>query len=135
MSGAESFFDTNILLYLLSGETAKADCAEELLAAGGVISVQVLNEFAAVAARKLSMSWAEIRDVLQPIRAVCRVEPLTIETHDQGLQLAERHGLSIYDAMIVASAMLSGCSVLYSEDMQHGRKFGRQLTIRNPFRG
>jgi predicted nucleic acid-binding protein len=92
MSGAESFFDTNILLYLLSGESDKADRAEVVLAKGGIISVQVLNEFAAVASRKLGMSYPEIREALETIRWVCKVEPLTLQTHDLGLQIAERYG-------------------------------------------
>ena len=133
MSAAEAFFDTNVLLYLLSADVAKADQAEALLAGGGVISVQVLNEFAAVATRKLALSWAEVRAVLSPIRAVCRVEAVTIQTHERGLALAERHRFPIYDAMIVASALLAGCGTLYSEDLQHGQRLGRQLTIRNPF--
>ena len=56
MSKADRFFDTNVLLYLLSKDTAKADRAEILLASGGVISVQVLNEFASVASRKLALT-------------------------------------------------------------------------------
>ncbi len=74
MSETEAFFDTNVLLYLLSGDASKADRAEALVVGGGVISVQVLNEFASVASCKLGMSWAEIREVLQTIRAVCRVD-------------------------------------------------------------
>jgi len=92
MPAAETFFDTNVLLYLLSEDTTKSDRAEELVANGGVISVQVLNEFAAVASGKLGMSWSEIRDVLTPIRAICEVEPLTIENHDHGIEIAERYG-------------------------------------------
>ena len=121
------------MLYLLSADTAKADRAEELLASGGIISVQVLNEFAAVASRKLRMSWPEIREVLAQVRAVCNVEPMSVDTHDRAAQLAERYGLSIYDALIVAAALLAGCSTLYSEDMQNGQVIERQLTIRNPF--
>jgi len=107
MSGGEDFFDTNVVLYLLSADTAKADRAEELLALGGTISVQVLNEFVAVASRKLGMSWVEIREVLAQIRAVCAVEPVTVETHDRALRIAERYGLSIYDSLIVSAAVLS----------------------------
>ena len=55
MSAADVFFDTNVLLYLLSDDATKADRAESLLASGGTISVQVLNEFASVAAGKLAM--------------------------------------------------------------------------------
>jgi predicted nucleic acid-binding protein len=80
MSAAEAFFDTNVLLYLLSEDAAKADRAEELLASGGRISVQVLNEFAAVASRKLGLGWADIIEILGRVRAVCPVEPIAIET-------------------------------------------------------
>ena len=134
MSDAKHFFDTNIVLYLLSADQAKADRAEALLAEGGIISVQVLNEFAAVASRKLGMSWPEIREVLDQVRAVSSVEPLLVETHQRGLSVAERYDLSLYDALIVAAALISGCSTLYSEDMQHGQIIEGQLTICNPFR-
>jgi len=133
MSGGEDFFDTNVVLYLLSADPAKADRAEELLAIGGTISVQVLNEFVAVASRKLHMSWIEIREVLAQVRAVCAVEPVTIETHERALRLAERHGISIYDALIVSAALLANCKTLHSEDMQDSQVIERQLTIRNPF--
>ena len=133
MSAGEDFFDTNVVLYLLSADTAKADRAEELLALGGTISVQVLNEFAAVASRKLRMSWTEIREVLAQVRAVCAVEPLTLETHERALRIAERYRLSIYDALIVAAALLAKCQTLHSEDLQDGQVVERQLTIRNPF--
>ena len=133
MSDDKHFFDTNILLYLLADDEAKADRAEELLSAGGVVSVQVLNEFTSVATRKLSMSIADVREVLNTIRAICRVDPLTIETHDQGLEVAERHRFSLYDSMIVASALLGNCTTLYSEDLQHRQRIDERLTIVNPF--
>ncbi len=133
MNGGEDFFDTNVVLYLLSADAAKADRAEELLAIGGTISVQVLNEFVAVASRKLRMPWIEIREVLAQIRAVCAVESMTIETHEQALRIAERYGVSIYDALIVSAALLANCKTLHSEDMQDGQVIERQLTIRNPF--
>ena len=133
MSAAERFFDTNVLLYLLSGDDFRADRAESELSAGGVLSVQVLNEFASVASRKLKMSIAEIREVLAAIRAVCKIVPLSEETHDLGLQVAERHGLAIYDAMIVASALLAGCRTVVSEDMQDRQILEGRLEVRNPF--
>ena len=133
MTAAEVFFDTNVVFYLLSEDAAKADRAEELLATGGRVSVQVLNEFAAVASRKLGMGWTDIGEILTQVRAVCPVEPLSIETHERGLAIAARYGLSVYDAMIVASALLAGCKELFSEDLQHGQNFERQLTVRNPF--
>jgi predicted nucleic acid-binding protein len=133
MSGADASFDTNVVLYLLSADATKADRAEALLAAGGTISVQVLNEFAAVALRKLHVSWPEIREALEPVRAVCSVEPLSIQTHGQATKIAERYGLSVCDSLIAAAALLAGCKTLYSEDMQDGQVIERKLTIRNPF--
>ncbi len=127
------FFDTNVLLYLLSEDDRKADRAEAIIASGGIISVQVLNEFASVASRKLRMSYAEIRDVLATVRGVCQTQALTVDTHDRGLDIAERFGFSLYDSMIVSSALQSGCSVLYSEDMRHGQKIDAQLVVINPF--
>ena len=134
MSEADSFFDTNVLLYLLSKDAAKADRAEALLASGAVVSVQVLNEFASVASRKLAMTIAEIREILSTIRAACAVIPLDIETHDLGLDIAERHRFSIYDALIVAAAVRAGCAILYTEDLQQGQVI-EKLQIRNPFVG
>lgn len=134
MSAAERFFDTNILLYLLSADEAKADRAEKELGAGGIVSVQVLNEFASVASRKLNMSIAEIREALASIRGVCKLVPISEQTHDLGLQVAERYGLSVYAAMIVASALLAGCKTLLSEDMQDGQTLDGRLEVRNPLR-
>lgn len=134
MKGSEVFFDTNILLYLLSADSDKAERAETLLSERGTISVQVLNEFAAVAARKLGLSYPEIREILGPIRAVCAVEPITLEAHDLGLQIAERYGFSIYDSLIVAAALLADCRKLYSEDLQDGQVIEGTLSIQNPFK-
>ena len=132
MSG-RSFFDTTILLYSISSEEPRAAVAEKLLAKGGWISVQVLNEFNAVARRKLNMSWEETREALLAIRVLCESPtPLSIETHEAAVEIAARYGYSIYDALILAAALESECDTLYTEDMQSGQIIG-PLTIRNPF--
>ena len=128
-----SFFDTNVLVYIASGDAAKADRAEAAVAAGGAISVQVLNELANVARRKMQMSWAETHAFLTTLRELLTVHPVTLETHDTGLRLAERYGLSTYDAMIAAAALQAGCDTLWSEDMQHGMTLDEGLRIVNPF--
>lgn len=133
MSATESFFDTSVLLYLLSAEPKKADRVEELLAHRGVISVQVLNEFTAVATRKLGLSFAEIREVLGTVRTICDTHPLEIEHHDRGIEIAERYRFSLYDSIIIASALIAGCKTLYSEDLQHKQIIDKQLTVINPF--
>lgn len=127
------FLDTSVLVYLLSQDERKADRAEALLAARGIVSVQVLNELASVGIRKLGLTWRQVGDLIAAVRAACTVESLTEEGHDQARELAERYRLSFYDACIVSSALLAGCRVLYSEDLQHGFKVDRSLTLRNPF--
>jgi predicted nucleic acid-binding protein len=129
-----SFFDTNVLVYLMLHDDAKADAAERLVASGGTISVQVLNEIANVARRKRQRSWAEVRSLLQTLQDMLTVEPLTLGSHVLGLGLADRYRLSVYEGMIVASALLSDCDTLWSEDMQDGMVIEQQLLIRNPFR-
>jgi len=133
MSAVDAFFDTSVLLYLLSSDAAKSDRVETLLADRGTISVQVLNEFAAVAIRKLKMPLPEVREVLDTIRAVCDVETVTIETHDRALAIVERHGISLYDSLLIAAALIADCKVLYSEDLQHGQLIDRKLRVVNPF--
>ncbi len=132
MSG--SFFDTNVLVYLASGDPVKANRAEEVISGGGTISVQVLNEFTNVARRKMRMSWHEIQTFLSTLRDLLTVQSITVETHEAGLALAERYNFSTYDAMIAASAIEAGCDTLWSEDMQHGMALEKGLRIVNPFR-
>ncbi len=129
-----SFVDTNVLVYLASSNAEKADRAEAVIAQGGVISVQVLNELTNVARRKMGLAWPEIRDFLSALRGLLTVQPMTVETHETGLALAERYKLSVYDAMIVASALHAECDTLWSEDMQAGMEFDEGLRIVNPFR-
>jgi predicted nucleic acid-binding protein len=134
MSGVSAFFDTNVLLHEFSEDAAKAAASEDVIRGGGVISVQVLNEFANAGSRKLGLSWTVIRDILGEYRTNLTVVPVTIETHERGLYLVERYRLSVYDGMIVAAAVLAGCTTLYSEDMHNGLVIDR-LTIRNPYAG
>ena len=127
------FFDTNVLLYMASRDVAKADRAEQIVTEGGSISVQVLNELTNVARRKMQMSWPETRAFLSLIRGLLPVQPITVEVHETGLDLAERYRLSTYDAMIAASALHADCDTLWSEDMQDGLTIEERLRVRNPF--
>ncbi len=95
--------------------------------------MQVLNEFAAVASRKLKLTYPDIRDFLTTIRAIILVEPLSLATHDSALALAERYGFSFYDALIMSSALQAGCDRLYTEDLQHGQVIEQRLIVQNPF--
>lgn len=97
-------------------------------------SVQILNEFVSAARRKLLMSWSEVTEALAAIRILCPSPlPLTVETHEAALKIAEQHGYGIYDALVVATALEAGCETLYSEDLHEGQTVHGQVTIRNPF--
>jgi predicted nucleic acid-binding protein len=130
---ASAFYDSNTLLYMISSDATKAGRIEALLVGGGVVSVQVLNEFTAVARRKFSLPWPEIEVALDPIKEAFEVEPVTLETYDLAVTVAQRFGYTIYDSLIIAAALIAGCDTLYSEDMQHGQVVADRLTILNPF--
>ena len=134
MSG-RAFFDTNILVYVVGHRDKRTDTAEALLAGGGLVSVQVLNELANVSRKKLRMSWVEIDEVLAAIRGLCPFPvPLTADTHDAGRRIAAKYGYGMFDGLIAASALEAECDTLYSEDLQDGQVIDGRLTIRNPFR-
>ena len=129
------FLDTSVLVYAIGQQDARSARADELLDAGGVVSVQVLNELAAVAHRKLGMSWNDVAEALEAIRVLCPSPvALTVETHDAALRLSTRYGFHISDALIVAASIEAECSILYSKDLQHGQLIEGTLTARNPFR-
>jgi predicted nucleic acid-binding protein len=127
-------FDTNVLVYAFANNDAKRERAQQTLAIGGVISVQVLNEFVNVLRRKQRQEWSRIEAALVVVEKwFGSIRPLTLDTHRSAFVLARDDGIGIYDALIVAAALEGGCDTLFSEDMQHGRSFGG-LTIVNPFR-
>jgi predicted nucleic acid-binding protein len=130
-----AFFDSNIVLYSAGSDLGKAERSEALLALGGWISVQVLNEIANVSQRKMRHDWARTRALLDTVTGLVEVVDLTQPIHRRGLAMAERYRLSIYDGLIVAAALEIGCDRLYSEDMHHGLVVERRLRIENPFLG
>jgi predicted nucleic acid-binding protein len=126
-----NFFDANILLYTLD-DGPKGSTALTVLEPGGVISVQVLNEFAHVARRKLKMELPAILEVLGQFKESLEIVPVTRETHERAMEIVLSVQISTFDANIVAAAELAGCDVLYTEDLNHGQVIGR-VTIVNPF--
>ena len=126
------FLDTNVVVYLLAEDPLKAEHAEQLLADHPCISTQVVNEFISVCMRKLGLSRASAYESAHALMTHCEVLPVTATTIDHAMQIAERFGFSHWDALIVAAAQMSDCTVLYTEDMQHGQQIGK-LRLSNPF--
>jgi predicted nucleic acid-binding protein len=130
-----NFLDTNILIYGVAETGRKSEIAEQLMADRGAISIQVLNELASVLRRRFKMEWRKVLEIITTILTRCpEPQPITLEVHLRALRICERYALSIYDGLIVASALEAGCRVLYTEDLQHGQVI-EGLRIENPFVG
>ena len=132
---ARVFIDTNVFLYLLSADAAKADIVEALLTDAScvrAVSVQVVDEFVNVARNKARLDWSEIREYVALLRDACEIAPITDQEQDMALEIAERYRYRWYDSLIIASAVASGASLLLSEDLHDGQSIG-DLVIQNPF--
>jgi predicted nucleic acid-binding protein len=127
------FLDSNILVYLTSGDAQKASIVERLLAHEPTVSAQVLNEVTNVLKTKMRFEWPAIDGFIERIVFLSSVLPIDQQTNALARSLAARYGFAWYDALIVASALEGGCTRLLTEDMHHGLKIG-DLTITNPFR-
>jgi predicted nucleic acid-binding protein len=131
---ADIFLDTNVLVYANSQGDHRTAIARQLLLDGGVIGVQVLNEFASVARTQLGLTWAEVHEAIENIVILCpNPRSLSFETHLHALGLSERYGFSIWDGLIVAAAAEARCSMLLTEDLQHGQVV-EGVRIENPFK-
>lgn len=127
-----AFLDTNLLVYAQTADP-KGETARQVIAGGGTISVQVLNELANVLRRKFGLDWDEVAEALEDVKATLGpIRPITLETHTAALELSHQHGFSIYDSLIIAAALEAGCSRLLTEDLQAGRRI-QGLAIVNPF--
>jgi predicted nucleic acid-binding protein len=127
------FFDSNILIYAYTRAGEKTERAREVLSLGGMISTQALNETANILSRKFLVGWPRVGEIIDDILDTCPSPlPLSLETHRAALRICERYGYSVYDGLILASALEGGCKKLYSEDLQHGQVI-EGLRIDNPF--
>src|ERR1700685_4410520 len=105
------FFDTHVVIYAFGEGDLRNQTARALLGDGGVTGVQVLNEFVAIARRKLGFSWGEVSEALASIRILCpSITSLTLETHERALGIAQRYGYQIFDALVIAAALDAGSS-------------------------
>lgn len=128
-----AFIDSNILIYAVGEDDRRRAIADALIAQDAVVSAQVLAETASVLGRKFRLPVLSVERILVSITARVHCEPLTAETVLAAVRLSGRLGYSHYDSQVIAAAIATGCTVLYSEDMQHGQIVDGTLTIVNPF--
>lgn len=135
VSPNKCFIDSNIWLYALTEaqDARKHAIANQLLRATGfVISTQVINEVCRNLIKKASFSNAQIRGVINAFYKRCNVTCFDQNILINAIDIRERHQISFWDSLIVASAVSADAELLYSEDMQNGLLI-RDLTIVNPF--
>jgi predicted nucleic acid-binding protein len=131
---AKVFFDTNVLIYAVADDPRSTQ-AEELLASGGVLSVQILNEFASVARRKIQTSRKRRDEALNAFRVLCPSPiPSTVEIHNAALKIAEKHGYNIltrwrFECFPKSFPRTNGCGTQRASRSARRRKFGRRTKL------
>jgi len=132
---AKTFLDTNVVVYLYSGdEPEKRSAALALIEQDdSVVSTQVLSELANTLSRKFRLPFDVVAQAVAEVRDACTVIPVLPDTITQALTLAQKYKYSYYDSLILAAALSADCETLATEDMQHGQVIEGGLTIRNPF--
>lgn len=131
-----AFIDSNVILYGLGrNDPVKGPISRRLLAAPprAAISTQVLNECSQVLRRKWGLQPSQVAATLEELIDLTDVRIVGVLDIRMAWVLAERYGYSHYDCVILAAALSAECSVLYSEDMQHGQRIEGRLSIVNPF--
>jgi len=130
------FFDTNILIYLYAdNEQEKQAVCKEIInnADECVVSTQILNEINNVMIKKWKMSVETIKTLQEDIRRISEVVYINEDTIDKAIDLNARYGFSYFDCLMLASALESGCNIIFTEDMNDGQIIDGTLKILNPF--
>lgn len=133
MTLTNAFLDSNIIIYLIDTHLEKSEIAGQLVGYGSHINAQVLVEIGNVCKRKLKWSKHEVSELWYQLMTDCRVTDITESTIAEAIYLTEKYDFQLFDAIIVSGALEAGCSILYSEDMQHELVVEDRLTIINPF--
>ncbi|MGE5341987.1 MAG: PIN domain-containing protein [Candidatus Omnitrophota bacterium] len=127
------FLDSNIVIYSLGADKFKKEIAVDLLKKSPCISIQVVNEVVNISIKKLKMPNFDAYDIGRMLMNNCKTIPLTENIVLKGFVISQRYGFSFWDSLIVAAAIESECSVLYTEDLQHNQNIENKLIVRNPY--
>jgi predicted nucleic acid-binding protein len=131
-----AFFDTNVVLYLYSKDEIRKQSTSLRIVnecAQAIISTQVVNELINVLSKKIGLEWDEITNVLAEIRESFTIHIVNLTVIQSACKFAKRYQYSYFDSLIIASALASNATVLFSEDMQNGQIIESRLTIINPY--
>ena len=138
MSGEKVFFDTNILVYFVDGnDTRKQNIAQNLVKKAvqnrnGIISTQSLQEFFNVITKKCLCSKSHAKTLVEMFSEQFPVTQVSVPQIQGAIDICIKHGVSFWDSLILSSANDSGCTIVYSEDMNNGQTI-EGAKILNPF--
>jgi len=130
------FLDTNVLIYAYSGTEAEKKALvlplleDELVC----LSTQVVNEFVWVMNKKFSVPMDSLRHIVKNLFGLYQVGVINDATIAKAMDMSAQLKFPYWDSLIVASALESGCDVIFTEDLQHGQVIDNRLTVRNPFK-
>lgn len=127
------FADTNVIVYAVGKDSAHRAIARQIITDGVIVSAQVINETVSVLTRKQNASLVVAHEIAGSLLDLCDTVPVDAQTIRKAIELASRYQLSHWDSLIVSAAILAGCEILYSQDMQHGQVIDKRLKIVNPF--
>jgi predicted nucleic acid-binding protein len=130
------FLDSNIILYSYSKtELNKNKIANNLIFSLDeiTISTQVINEITNILYKKFKLDARSIEDVILEIDNNFKIVNFSLTTQIKAIKIKDKYRLQYYDSLILATALENGCTILYSEDMQHNQIIENQLKIINPF--
>lgn len=130
------FIDTNILVYLSSTDKQKKEIAKKLIYSqkNASISTQVLSEFSNVIYRKKIFSSEKLLEFIKIFSKIFKIEIITPITVMNAIKIKEKYQLSLWDSIIVSTAIENNCDILISEDLQHNQIIENKLKIINPFK-
>ncbi|MEK6775640.1 MAG: PIN domain-containing protein [bacterium] len=131
----KAFIDTNVLVYFISNDDERKRKAREVMLSNAetVVSSQVINEFISTCLKKNLLSLDDVAGVSKGFMRALHLSPVRESTINRALKLVKKYKYSYWDSLIIASAMENDCSILYTEDMQHGQVINNRLRIVNPF--
>ena len=128
------FLDSNVCIYAFDTDNRKKEKSLDLIISNqAAVSTQVLMEISNIALKKLKFRHDEIQRSVDCITTFCSLHIIELSTVKLAFQISRQYKYSLYDALIIASALESNCNVLYSEDMQHNQLIEGKLKIINPF--
>ncbi|PSB06121.1 DNA-binding protein [filamentous cyanobacterium CCP1] len=136
MSG-KALLDTNFWVYLYSKDPAdKYEKVNTLFVSyieALIVSPQISGELYNVLLKKKFRTQAQAQEIISQLVAGFDISQMTAMQVVEAIKINARYGYSYWDSLLIATALLSNCSILYSEDMQHDQLIEGKLKIINPF--